>query len=121
MAAIISLHFAPFDGFQPYRLMARSRASISGVRPPTRSLISRAEPVLIVQPSVPWPVLRKIPLIFVGPMTGVPSGVIGRRPDQKDALETSPPGNRSVTECSSVLRRCQPRRLGSAGSYRAPP
>ena len=73
--------------------------------------MTRAEPELMVHPSVPWPVLRNNPLIFVGPMTGVPSGVIGRRPDQKEALATSPPGKRSVTECSSVWRRARPRSL----------
>ncbi len=62
--------------------MARSVASISGLQPDTRSASTRADPELIVQPSVPWPVLRKRPVIFVGPMTGVPSGVIGRSPDQ---------------------------------------
>jgi hypothetical protein len=44
-------------------------------------------------------VLRNRPAIFVGPMTGVPSGVIGRSPDQKLAFEMSPPGKGSVTKC----------------------
>jgi hypothetical protein len=48
----------------------RSRARL----PETRSAITRAEPELIVQPSVPWPVLRNRPLTLVGPITGVPSG-----------------------------------------------
>ncbi len=39
-------------------------------------------------------------------MIGVPSGVIGRRPHQKLAFDTSPPvGNRSLTTWFSVSRR----------------
>ncbi|MHC2508596.1 hypothetical protein ACVII1_003834 [Bradyrhizobium elkanii] len=53
----------------------------------------------MVQPSVPWPVLRCRLAKRVAPITGGPSGVIGRSPHQKVALGRSPPrGNRSVSE-----------------------
>ncbi|STS83566.1 Uncharacterised protein [Klebsiella pneumoniae] len=49
----------------------------------------------MVQPSVPWPVLSHRFLYAVRPTTGVPSGVIGRRPVQNVACSTWPPrGNR---------------------------
>ena len=40
----------------------------------------------MVQPSVPWPVLSQRLAYLVGPITGGPSGVIGRSPHQKLAL-----------------------------------
>lgn len=88
-----------------YRINDRSSTSISGFRPLTMSQIILAEPQLIVQPSVPWPVFKNRPSILVGPIIGVPSGVIGRKPDQNDALRMLPPGNKSATECSRVRRR----------------
>ncbi len=60
----------------------------------------------MVQPSVPWPVLSHRFLYAVRPTTGVPSGVIGRRPVQNVACSTWPPrGNRSRTTISRVSRR----------------
>ena len=40
----------------------------------------------MVQPSVPWPVLSQRLAYFARPITGGPSGVIGRRPHQKLGL-----------------------------------
>ena len=45
-------------GQAPYRLRSRSDVSISGVLPEMRSASTRPEPAAMVQPSVPWPVLR---------------------------------------------------------------
>src|SRR5450830_202415 len=44
--------------------------STSGRRPDTISAIARPEPQPMVQPSVPWPVLRNRLLILVLPMYG---------------------------------------------------
>ena len=44
--------------------------SISGVRPEMRSAITRPEPQAMVQPSVPWPVLRCRLAKRVAPITG---------------------------------------------------
>lgn len=71
-----------------------------------RSDSTRAEPAAIVQPSVPCPVLSQRPATGVRPTTGVPSGVIGRRPVQKLARDRSPaPPKRSFTDMASVSRR----------------
>lgn len=40
----------------------------------------------MVQPSVLWPVLKATILYAVRPTTGVPSGIIGRRPVVQTAL-----------------------------------
>ena len=45
----------------------------------------------MVQPRVPWPVLSQRFLNFARPITGGPSGVMGRRPDQKAPALASPP------------------------------
>jgi hypothetical protein len=45
------------------------------------------------------------PEMEVAPITGVPPGVIGRRPGQKLAFERSPVGKRPGTGCSIVRRR----------------
>src|SRR3970040_198267 len=64
------------------------------------------EPRTMVQPSVPWPVLRNRFLYGVAPITGGLSGVIGRRPAQGSASVRSPTdGKRSRTTCASVARR----------------
>jgi hypothetical protein len=80
--------------------------------------MTRAEPELIVHPSVPWPVLRNRPLIFVGPITGVPSGVIGRRPDQKEALATSPAGEEIGHGMLERLSPGEAEIVGVAGNLR---
>lgn len=61
---------------------------IAGVRPEIRSLRSCPDPQAMVQPSVPCPVFSHRFLYGVRPTTGVPSGVIGRRPVQKVACST---------------------------------
>jgi cellulose synthase/poly-beta-1,6-N-acetylglucosamine synthase-like glycosyltransferase len=45
-------------GHAESRARPRSAVSISGVRPETRSARTRPEPAAMVQPRVPWPVLR---------------------------------------------------------------
>ena len=57
--AVVAQQARHCRGFRPpYRLRPRSAVSMSGVFPATRSASSWPEPAAMVQPSVPWPVLR---------------------------------------------------------------
>ena len=70
--------------------------SIAGGRLDIASASTRAEPQASAQPLEPWPRLSHTPGMPLAPITGGPSGNIGRAPFQLCALAcTAAPGNQS--------------------------
>ena len=90
----------------PKRSTPRPVMSISAGRPHTTSDTALPAPQAIVQPRVPWPVLRNRLGTCVAPITGTESGVTGRSPVHNSALSKSTaPGNSALARSTTVRLR----------------
>src|SRR5256885_16017026 len=98
-------HFGgSFDLFKGYHRVNLN--STSGSRPDMISANALPDPAAMVQPSVPWPVLRYRFSKRVRPMSGTLDGVEGRSPVQNVARSYSPaPGKSSLTRRVSASQR----------------